>query len=94
MSMLEELYNGEIYPLEQIVPDNKDYRQTKKRSAELREYFRALLTTEENRQKFEEWNSLDSTAYDMECYANFSYGFRMGVRLVFEALSKDCQEEE
>ena len=57
MSILEELYNGRVYPFEDIVPQDKTYRTSNRKVCEIREYFSESLSPED-KEKFEEMNQL------------------------------------
>lgn len=86
MSILEDLYNGRIYPLEEIVPKEKNYRSISKEAGVFREYFREKIA-QEDKEKFNQWDTLVHDTHDMECYANFSYGFRLGILLLINVLT-------
>lgn len=85
MNILEELYNGKIYPFENIIPQDKKYQEINGRIGELREYFSGKLSAED-KEKFENWNDLIYESRYMEDYENFAYGFRLGVRLIIDAM--------
>lgn len=93
MSILKDLYNGRIYPLEAIDPEDEEYRKTCEKIGEMREYFEKKLSPED-REKFEEWNQLIYNSTYMEDYANFAYGFRFGIILGFETLAGYKEPEE
>lgn len=83
MSLLEELYNGKVSPVENIIPKNTDYRRIADEVGTERKYFSTRLSPED-KERFEKWNSLIYQYEEMTEYANFSYGFRMGAMLVLE----------
>lgn len=93
MSVLKDLYNGKIYPLEAIDPEDEEYGKTCEKIGEMREYFEKKLSPED-REKFEEWNRLIHNSAYMEDYANFAYGFRLGLALMFEVLTGYEMPEE
>ena len=41
MSILDDLYNGRIYPFEQIVPADKNYRPVNAKVGEMRDFISA-----------------------------------------------------
>ena len=86
MSILDDLYNGRIYPFEQIVPADKNYRPVNAKVGEMREYFIEKLPPED-REKFSQWHSLIHEVNYMDSYANFVYGFRLGLLLGLETLT-------
>lgn len=83
MGILKDLYNGEIYPLEDIDPKDKEYKNTCERIEKLRVYFEKKMPSGD-REKFKEWNQLQHDFVYMEDFENFSYGFRLGIALGFE----------
>lgn len=86
MSILEDLYNGKIYPFESIVPQDKAYRTTNREISEMREYFAAKLS-QEDKEKFKRLNDLIHQSTYMESYENFTYGFRLGVLIMCDVLA-------
>lgn len=85
MSILEDLYNGKIYPMENIVPENPEYRAVSQEIADMRKYFAEKMSIED-REKFQQWNRLIHESCGMEAYENFSYGFRLATLLFMEVL--------
>ena len=81
MSILEKLYNGQVYPFENIVPQDKAYRAANRKICEIREYFSGNLSLED-KETFEEMNQLLHESTCIETYENFTYGFRLGVLLM------------
>lgn len=93
MSVLDDLYSGRIYPFEQIVPTDKNYRSVNAKVGEMREYFIEKLPPDD-REKFSQWNNLIHEVKCMDSYANFVYGFRLGLLLCFETLTGFESPEE
>ena len=93
MSILEDLYTGKISPMENIVPDNPAYRSTSTKVGDMREYFLQKLS-DEDCEKFRPWNQLIQEVYYMEGYENFSYGFRLAVWLLMEAMKEYNPSEQ
>lgn len=83
MSILEGLYNGTICPIEHIIPQNPNYRSLTADIGKERDFFTTRLESDD-RERFEEWNSLLYEYEQMSEYANFSYGFKLGFMLAFE----------
>ena len=92
MGILEELYNGQVYPFEEIVPQDEAYRETNQKISEIREYFYENLSPEE-REKFEEMNRLSREVAYMESYANFAYGFRLSALLMCDVFIGENDDE-
>lgn len=86
MSVLERLYMGNLCPVEGAVPRDTEYRSLSDRIGEEREYLAGILP-EENRERFEEWNMMLFRHEDMERYAGFAQGFRLGAILAAEIFS-------
>lgn len=92
MGILKDLYNGKIYPLDAIVPQDEEYRKTGEKIGEMRSYFEGKLPPED-KEKFARWNQLINEDCYMEAYANFAYGFRLGMLLMFDTLA-GCEPPE
>jgi len=86
MTILENLWYGNIRPIEEFVDGNAEYRSLLRLAGNNREKFEATLSPEQS-ELFEKYctavNEMNATA---EVQA-FSYGFRLGVRLMIEAFS-------
>ena len=93
MSVLEDLYSGKIYPLENIVSHNPAYRPTNEKIGDMRSYFSEKLLPED-REKFKEWNQLLHESNCMDAYANFAYGFRLAFILFLDLLTENPQTNE
>lgn len=85
-SLLQQLYDGEIYPAEQIVPKSPEYRELSRKLGEEKEYLREQLLTND-RERFEEMETLSQEITSLYGYENFLYGFRLGVGLMIETLT-------
>ncbi len=83
MSILKEFYDGEIAPVEKIIPPEMEYRPLAKAIGDGREYFENQLP-EKDRVRFKEWNRQITEYEAMIEYANFSYAFRLGAMFSFE----------
>lgn len=93
MGVLEDLYIGKMYPLENIVSHNPAYRHTNEKIGDMRNYFSEKLLLED-REKFKEWNQLIHEANYMDAYANFAYGFRLAFMLFFDLLTENPKTDE
>lgn len=83
---MEELYMGDVSPIEKIVPRSADYRSLLRKIGDERQYFMEVLSGE-NKERFEEWNTMIARYEDMMQCEGFTYGFRLGVMLMAEALT-------
>lgn len=87
MSILERLYNGNLCPIEEAIPPDKDYRSLLNEIGNEREYFAGIFSVED-KGRFEEWNRKIFRYEEMVEYENFSYGFRLGVMLAHEVFAE------
>ena len=83
-SILQKLYDGEIYPSENIVVATPEYHRTKKASADEKERLMKTLSGESREicDKIEELYDKLSQIYG---YADFAHGFKLAVALIFES---------
>ncbi len=88
MDIFERLYNGSIYPAEQIRPNHPDYRQTNEEINTILEQLKDKLTIEEG-ERLDRLESLYLKVYQMNCVAAFSSGFRLAARLLCETFTKE-----
>lgn len=87
-SILKQLYDGDIYPAEAIVPQEPDYRKLCCESERLAEKFRKGLLPEHKKQ-FEEITQLEERISNMQTFESFAYGFRLGTALMTDIFSTD-----
>ena len=90
MSILEDLYNVKLYPLEDIIPQNEKYRPLCEEISREQERLLEKLATED-KEILQNYNKLLHEYERMSEYANFSFGFRLGARLVFEIFAEKGQ---
>ncbi len=84
-SILEELYNGRIFPAELIVPKDLDYCSVNQTISDLKETWQQKLSTED----FKLLEALLELYYEsstLEASASFGYGFKLGALLMLEVL--------
>lgn len=87
-NILEQLFGGEIYPAEQIIPADPAYRPTSLKIGEERENLKKKLC-EEDSERLEKLNDMHMEVCSMNCYAGFSYGLKLGVLLMFELFQEN-----
>lgn len=93
MSILEQLYNGKIYPCESIFPQSRsEYCTVSEKVGNDYEYFMKTLPTEQAG-RFKEMDKNRTKLSNMQAYANFEYGFKLGAMLIGEILSYQKLEE-
>lgn len=82
-SLLQRLYDGEVYPDEEIVPRTPEYRRIDRAISDEKHYFYDLLN-DEGRKHFDRLDDLRYQSSSLFGYENFVYGFRLGVGLIME----------
>ena len=82
-SILQALYDGEIFPDELIVPKDPEYRPIHRKISAEKEYLKQKLT-EEDYKRLEKIDNLLCQATSMSAYEAFSYGFKLGAILMIE----------
>lgn len=95
LSIIDELYNGELCPVEDMIPPNPNYRKICKKIGDEREYFEKILS-DADRERFKKWNELVYEYEKMVEFTNFSNGLKLGLMLGFEVFyweGDGCQEE-
>jgi hypothetical protein len=84
-SILEELYLGRLYPLEQIVPQDPEFHSVNQKKSDLVKILETKLSAEDE-QALEDLLDLDCQVSVMEAYASFEYGVKFGVLLMLNVL--------
>lgn len=87
-TILERLYDGEIFPAEQFHPVQKDYAKHQAKALEHYEAFsNELERLDPNLSKrFEQIMDEHSRIFAMECTSNYIDGFRLGAQIMIEVL--------
>ena len=85
-NILHHLFDGEIYPSENIGIDNPDLKLIREMLVEERELLLKTLT-DDNREHFENVEDLHSRTANAHSYECFVHGFKLGTMLLHEALS-------
>ncbi len=89
-TLLKQLYDGEVYPAEQIVPKDSEYWELCRKLGEERNYLREQLSVDV-RERFEEIETLSQEIANLYSYENFSCGFRLGIGLIMESFSNSTE---
>lgn len=85
-TILKALYEGHIYPAEQIIPEDPGYQfLNRKISGEMEMWERKL--TKEDFEQLETLTSLCHRVGDMEACASYVHGFRLGAMVMMEVLA-------
>ena len=85
-TILQQLFDGEIYPSQTINPNNPRYNEAKKALAEEIDCFLKPLSKDEGEhfQKITDLYYEMAGIYNYECFA---HGCRLGVKLVIESMN-------
>lgn len=84
-SILYDLYEGEIYPSEKIVPAAPVYRSLLEKINNERQSLQEKLNAEDG-ERLEALGEMYVDSSSMYGFENFSYGFKLGARLMLEML--------
>lgn len=87
-SLLQKLYDGEIYPAEKICVRTPEFKELTRILSDEKQYFMNSLTPDEWK-KFESIENLQIEKSSAYAFENFTYGFRLGVKLMIEAFGTD-----
>lgn len=85
-SILEELYNGNICPVEAILSRNPEYRPLNRKISEMTENWRKRLNKEEFKE-LENLMNLRSQSNEMHTTAAFMHGFKLGAAILVEVMA-------
>lgn len=86
-TILEALYNGCIYPAEQIVPTSQEYCWVNRQISGAMEMWKNRLSVD----KYEEMEALLELCWragGMETEAAFIHGFKLGARMMADVLDE------
>lgn len=81
--ILESLYGGEICPAEWLIPDTKEYQESRGRVADLMSVLEEKLSEEDFALVEEVYNALATSACE-ENKTFLSYGFSLGMQITIE----------
>ena len=81
--LLDELFEGRIYPSENVFPKTDEFKFVMHESDKLIKYFQERMSKDDSK-KMEELHSLLMVSQNMLCKEQFKYGFAMGVLLMKE----------
>ena len=85
MTLLEDLWDGNIDPHEAILTDSKRYKHLLSLMARNRDELNETLT-EKQSETLEKYDEAVNEMHSLAEVEAFSYGFRLGVRLMIEAV--------
>jgi hypothetical protein len=84
-SILQQLYDGKIYPAENIKPSNPKYNEADKALSEEINYLMNTLSGD-TLKRFKKINDLQCETVSIYLYESFAYGFRLATSLMAESL--------
>lgn len=85
-NILEELYNGKIYPAELIISKDTQYRTLNQKFSDKMESWKNKLT-EDDYMQLEALLDLRNETSEMESMASYMYGFKLGALIMVEVLT-------
>ena len=86
--LLEQMYDGEFYPNETVVSGDPDYVAMSHQEGEEIEYIASRLN-DEDKARFDKLIDLMGETEHMNGCANFAYGLRTGILLMFEHFANE-----
>lgn len=91
--MLSDLYNGKLNPIAQEIVHESDYQKAMEQVSEFEDKMRAVLNKEQTA-LLEEFISAQLTLSSIGSEERFTYGFRLGARMILEIFEKDDEQLE
>lgn len=89
-SILEELFDGNVNPVELIIPKNPEYRPLNRKISDAILMWRDKLS-ENDFQELEELLDLRSQADSMYAEASFMYGFKLASWIMIEVMTGETE---
>lgn len=85
-SLLERLYDSELFPAGGVGADNPQTRDACRRAEQVSSYLMSRLD-DQDRPRLDELIDILGERDSYTAYDNFAFGFRLGARLMLEATS-------
>ncbi|MCD9024664.1 DUF6809 family protein [Cohnella silvisoli] len=86
VSIIEELYNENLYPSARIVSKDPNYRASSHKINAAMDEWKSKLTKEDY-DKLLELVDLHHSMHDMDSTASFAYGFKLGASIMMEVFN-------
>ena len=83
MSIIMDLFDGSVYPYEQVVPCSEAYRKLRREIADLSQELQKELNSEEY-EKVEHYRDMLSDSFHLEGVAYFGEALRLGIGIMAE----------
>ena len=93
MTVLEDLWYGNINPHEAILTDNRHYKGLLALMGKNRDKLSVTLT-EQQKESLAKYDDAVNELHSLAELSAFRYGFSLGVRLVMESVSIDLTANE
>ncbi len=87
-SILKQLYDGTLDPMTNAIPHGIEYYLLWSKAEEKAQYLAQQLPPEAVPQ-LDEFDAALRDAYNLDIYAAFSQGFRLGLELLWEVINND-----
>ena len=87
-TLLEQIYDGEFFPSEAVVSGDPNYVTMNQKAGGEIEYIASRLN-DEDKIRFDKLIDLMGETEHMNGYANFAYGLRTGILLMFELFASE-----
>ena len=91
--MIKRLYEGKICPVEEKMPENPAYREAEDKALVLEEQLYRSLS-QEQREMYDELKEAESAEHEIRMEESFCQGYRIGTRLLLDALGLYEEKEE
>ena len=85
MSIIEDLWHGNIRPGERSVQENSDYAKLRQEALQYQQLFLAELS-QTGQAAFEQYYDTESLLMDISLTDAFIKGFRFGAKIILEVL--------
>ena len=89
---IDDLYNGKLYPAEQVCPNTEEYLAILHNLSDLHSDFEKMLTPP-LRNAFDAFLKEQHIRVSMEIQAAFTYGYKLGANLMLETLTCPCDKD-
>lgn len=93
MTTLENLWYGNLHPVEEFLADNKEYKGLLRLVSKNREKLEATLTPEQP-ELFEKYYTATNEMNSVSETAAFQCGFSLGVQMMCESIIKNSNSIE
>ena len=93
MTVLEELWYGNVVPHEAILQDDKQFKNLLSLMGRNRDRLSDTLT-ERQKETLEKYDAAVNEMHSLAEQAAFRYGFALGMRLMAESIAVELMEDE